>query len=61
LAGPPPYPGAPSWVKTMGIIAIILVLLVIAVLFTGIGGPHGPGRHLPSSSATEPGTQQPSQ
>ncbi|RWO20452.1 MAG: hypothetical protein E5Y16_17555 [Mesorhizobium sp.] len=59
MAGPPPYPGAPRWVKVSGIIAIILVLLVIAALFTGVGGPHGPGRHLPSSSVAEPGTQQP--
>lgn len=59
MAGPPLYPGAPNWVKTMGIIAIILVLLVIAALFTGIGGPHGPARHLPSSGVIEPGTQQP--
>jgi hypothetical protein len=59
MADPPPYPGAPRWVKITGIIAIVLVLLVIATLFTGVGGPHGPGRHLPSSSVTEPGMQQP--
>lgn len=55
----PPYLGAPRWVKISAIIAIVLVLPVIAALFTGVGGPHGPGRHLPSSSVTEPGTQQP--
>lgn len=59
MADPPPYPGAPRWVKISGIIAIVLVLLVIAALVTGVGGPHGPGRHLPSSSVTESGTQQP--
>jgi hypothetical protein len=59
MADPPPYPGAPRWVKVSGIIVIVLVLLVIAVVFTGVGGPHGPGRHLPSSSVTEPGMQQP--
>jgi hypothetical protein len=59
MADPPPYPGAPRWVKISGIIAIVLVLLVVAVLFTGVGGPHGPGRHLPSSNVTEPGIQQP--
>ncbi|PAQ09583.1 hypothetical protein CIT26_12845 [Mesorhizobium temperatum] len=58
MADPPPYPGAPRWVKVSGIIAIVLVLLIIAVVFTGVGGPHGPGRHLPSSSVTEPGMQQ---
>ena len=59
MADPPPYPGAPRWVKTTGIIAIVVVLLVVAALFAGVGGPHGPGRHLPSSSVTEPSMQQP--
>jgi hypothetical protein len=59
MAQPPSYPGTPRWVKVSGIIAIVVVLLVIVVLFTGVGGPHGPSRHLPSSSVTEPGTQQP--
>ncbi|TIM05086.1 MAG: hypothetical protein E5Y62_29215 [Mesorhizobium sp.] len=54
-----PYPGAPCWVKVSGIIAIILVLLVMTAIFTGVGGPHGPGRHMLSSSVTEPGVQQP--
>ncbi|WP_292178140.1 hypothetical protein [Mesorhizobium sp.] len=57
MADPPDYPGTPRWVKVSGIIVIALVL-VIAALFTGVGGPHGPGRHLPSSSVTEPGMQQ---
>ncbi|TIP87842.1 MAG: hypothetical protein E5X63_07870 [Mesorhizobium sp.] len=55
MADPPDYPGTPRWVKISGII----VVLVIAALFTGVGGPHGPGRHLPPSSATEPDMQQP--
>lgn len=38
--------GTPRWVKVFAIIAIVLVLLVGFVLFTGVGGPHGPGRHL---------------
>jgi hypothetical protein len=59
MADPPPYPGSPRWMKISEIVAIVLVLLVIAALLTGVGGPHGPGRHLPSSSVTEPGTQQP--
>jgi hypothetical protein len=58
MADPPPYPGAPHWVKVSGIIAIIVVLLVMTVIFTGVGGPHGPGRHMPSSGVTEPGVQQ---
>ena len=48
----PPYPGAPRWVKVVGIIGIALVLLAAFLVFTGIGGPHGPGRHLSSDEAT---------
>lgn len=59
MADPTPCPGAPRWVKVSGIIAIVVVLLVIAAIFTGVGGPHGPGRHMPSSSVMEPDVQQP--
>jgi hypothetical protein len=59
MAEPPPYPGTPRWVKVSGIIAVSLVLLVVIVVFTGVGGPHGPGRHMPPSGVTEPGQQQP--
>ncbi|MBI4496381.1 MAG: hypothetical protein HY689_00555 [Chloroflexi bacterium] len=51
-----PYPGTPRWVKVLGIIAIVLVLLVVVILFTGLGGQHGPGRHLPPIAH---GVQQP--
>lgn len=37
----------PRWVKVLGIIIIALILLVAVALVTGIGGPHGPGRHVP--------------
>ena len=43
--------GTPRWVKVFGIIAIVLVLLVGFILITGVGGPHGPGRHSPSGDA----------
>jgi hypothetical protein len=36
-------------VKVFGIIVVVLVLLVIAMTF--IGGEHGPDRHTPSSDA----------
>ena len=49
MAEPRSYPGTPRWVKVSGIIAIVLVLLIVVVAFAGIGGPHGPSRHLPSS------------
>jgi hypothetical protein len=47
-------PGIPRWVKVFGIIVIVLVLLVGIVLVTGIGGHHGPGRHMPSGGAGGP-------
>jgi hypothetical protein len=66
-------PSTPRWVKMFGIIALILVLLVGIIVFTGVGGEHGPGRHIQSSDAVatpsadsgnltppiEPGVQQP--
>ena len=44
-------PGIPGWVKVFGFIAIVVVLLIGFVLFTGVGGPHGPQRHAPSGEA----------
>ena len=44
-------PSTPRWVKVFVIIALILVLLFVIILVTGIGGEHGPGRHIPSSDA----------
>ncbi|HXF61049.1 MAG TPA: hypothetical protein VNK95_05495 [Caldilineaceae bacterium] len=41
----------PRWVKIFAIMAIVLVLLVLFLLFTGIGGDHGPRRHLPAGDA----------
>lgn len=44
----PPY-NTPRWVKVLGIIALVLVLLIgIMLLF---GGEHGPGRHMPSGDS----------
>jgi len=48
-------PGMPRWVKVLGIIALVLVLLIVIALATGLGGPHGPRRHTPSGdSGIEP-------
>lgn len=44
-------PGTPRWVKVFGIIAIVVVLLIGFILFSGLGGPHGPQRHAPSGDA----------
>ena len=41
--------GTPRWVKVFVIITLVLVLLVVAMLVTGLGGEHGPGRHIPSA------------
>lgn len=45
------YPGAPRWVKVAVVIIILVILLVVVALVTGLGGEHGPRRHLPSSVA----------
>jgi hypothetical protein len=39
-------PGMPRWVKTFGIIAAVLVVILLVMMVTGIGGPHGPWRHM---------------
>ncbi|MBA2756251.1 MAG: cupredoxin domain-containing protein [Chloroflexi bacterium] len=43
-------PGTPTWVKVLGIAALVLALLV-AVLMLVSGGQHGPGMHAPSGGA----------
>ena len=45
-------PSTPRWVKVLGIIVIVLVLLIGVILATGIGGEHGPGRHVPTPTTT---------
>ena len=49
LTGPPPYPGTPRWVKVSGIVVGVLTLLAVIVMLAGVGGQHGPGRHMRSS------------
>ncbi|CEO91183.1 conserved hypothetical protein (plasmid) [Sinorhizobium fredii HH103] len=41
-----PYPGTPRWVKISGVILGVLIMLAAILMVSGIGGPHGPGRHL---------------
>ena len=50
MADLPPY-STPRWVKIVGIIALVVVLLVAILMLTGVGGDHGPGRHMPSGDA----------
>jgi hypothetical protein len=61
-------PSTPRWVKLFGIVLLVLVLLVAIIMITGVGGEHGPGRHMagsglgghtPTSSVTEQVVQQP--
>jgi hypothetical protein len=40
-------------VKVFVIIALVLVLLAVVVLVTGVGGDHGPGRHMPSGGPSD--------
>lgn len=37
--------GMPRWVKAVGIVVFVVAALVLAMLLTGVGGDHGPGRH----------------
>jgi hypothetical protein len=50
-------PSTPRWVKVFLIIAIVLALLFVIMHLTGIGGEHGPGRHMQSSSSIERGVE----
>jgi hypothetical protein len=38
----------PRWVKVFGIVVLVLALLVVVLMATGLGGEHGPRRHMPS-------------
>lgn len=46
-------PSTPRWVKVSGIIVLTLILLFSILKLTGIGGNHGPGRHIPGGKTTE--------
>ncbi len=46
--------GPPRWVKVFGLIALVLVLLFVIAQLAGVGGGHGPGRHVPSGSSGRP-------
>jgi hypothetical protein len=49
MPDPLPYPGMPRWVKVAGIIAALLILLVLVIILSAVGGSHGPGRHMSGS------------
>jgi hypothetical protein len=48
-----PAHGTPRWVKLFGLAALALAVVIGAIVATGIGGPHGPGRHLVGGTATD--------
>lgn len=48
-------PKVPRWVKVVGIVAGVVLLLAIAALAFG-GGQHGPGRHFSSQSGNSHGS-----
>lgn len=45
-------PRIPRWVKVIGIIAVILIQLILIAFITGLGGSHGPSRHIPASESS---------
>ncbi|MGH2536099.1 MAG: hypothetical protein ACRDHL_01755 [Candidatus Promineifilaceae bacterium] len=45
--------GTPRWLKVLGILTLVVVLLIVAALAAGLGGEHGPGRHSPALDAGE--------
>ncbi len=50
IAAPPArepvaYPGPPRWVKTAGLLILVLILLVVAATVLGLHTPGGPGGH----------------
>jgi L-asparagine transporter-like permease len=47
-----PTTGTPRWVKIVGIIAVVL-LLVLGIIML-VGGEHGPGRHIPPAAGSTP-------
>lgn len=40
----PEYTGFPGWVKLL--LAALVVLILVLLVATWLGGDHGPGRHL---------------
>ena len=39
----------PRWVKVLGLSAVVLVVFAGIAMMTGIGGTHGPWRHMSPS------------
>ncbi len=41
----------PRWVKVFAIIALVVVVVLVVIMATGVGGEHGPRRHMSSGGA----------
>lgn len=39
-------PRTPRWVKGLGIVVLLVVVAFVVLQLAGVGGHHGPGRHL---------------
>ena len=48
---PDRYPGMPGWVKLLGLVLLLVLLLAAFIVATGLGGPHGPQRHGASAAS----------
>jgi hypothetical protein len=46
-------PRMPLWVKVAVIVLGVLLLAFAVVRLTGLGGEHGPGRHLPAGTGQQ--------
>lgn len=49
-------PRMPRWVKVSALVVGLLVLLFVILRLTGVGGEHGPGRHVSGATAPLVGT-----
>jgi hypothetical protein len=59
MADPPRYADSKRhprrrWVKVSLIIVTVLVLVFVALRLAGVGGDHGPGRHVPGGGGSRP-------
>lgn len=39
-------PGAPRWVRVCAVVAGAVLVLLLVLKLAGVGGEHGPGRHV---------------
>lgn len=48
-------PRMPRWVKAAVIIVGVVLALFVVLKLTGVGGAHGPGRHMSGPGTPPPG------